>query len=107
MKYGIGYDHNFVIDGPAGELRLAATVHEPVSGRIMEVLTTEPGVQIYSGNFLSGKTQGKSGRPTVSFGTLFGDAAFPGQREPASFPSTILRPGETYRTATVYRFSAK
>ena len=87
LKHGIGYDHNYVIDGAAGELRLAVTVREPVSGRIMEVLTTEPGVQFYSGNHLNGKAR-REIRPGLraSLRARAGDAALSRQRESAEFP---------------------
>ena len=108
LKHGIGYDHNYVIDGAPGELRLAATVREPVSGRIMEVLTTEPGVQFYSGNHLNGKLIGKSGQPYVRrSGLALETQHYPDSVNQPNFPSTILRPGATYRTTTIYRFSAK
>ena len=108
LNHGIGYDHNFVVDGAPDELRSAAVVHEPATGRTMEVLTTEPGVQFYSGNHLNGRIQGKSGQP---YGHRSGFALetqhFPDSVNQLKFLSTILRPGETYRTTTVYRFSAR
>lgn len=108
LKYARGYDHNFVLDGPAGELRLAATVREPTTGRVMEVLTTEPGMQFYSGNFLDGTTTGKSGEKYVFRGALALETQhFPDSVNHPNFPNTILKPGETYRSTTVYRFSAK
>ncbi len=108
LKFGIGYDHNYVIDGSVGELRPAATVKDPASGRIMNVLTTEPGVQFYSGNFLNGSTIGKSGQPHVyRSGLALETQHYPDSVNQPNFPSTILRPGQTYRTKTVYRFSAK
>ena len=107
-----GYDHNFVLDradgGNATPLSLAATVHEPRSGRVLEVLTTEPGVQFYSGNFLDGSVPGKNGhRYPHRNGFCLETQHFPDSPNRPSFPSTILRPGETYRTTTVYRFSAR
>lgn len=108
LKFGIGYDHNYLIDGPAGELRPAATVRDPASGRIMNVLTTEPGMQFYSGNYLDGKTKGKSGQPhAYRSGLALETQHYPDSVNQPNFPSTILRPGQTYRTTTVYRFSAK
>ncbi|MEO6001882.1 MAG: aldose epimerase family protein [Opitutus sp.] len=108
IKFGLGYDHNFVVDGAPGELRPVATVHERTSGRTMDVLSTEPGVQFYSGNFLDGTAVGKSG---AVYGYRTGFALetqhFPDSVNQPKFPSTILRPGETYRSTTVYRFSAK
>lgn len=108
IKLGLGYDHNFVIDGADGTLRLAARVSEPTSGRIMEVLTTEPGIQFYSGNFLDGKSKGKSGKPNAyRTGLALETQHFPDSVNQPNFPTTILRPGQTYHTTTVYRFSAK
>lgn len=108
IKFGLGYDHNFALNGSSGELRQVATVREPASGRVMDVLTTEPGIQFYSGNFLDGKAAGKSGK---SYGYRTGLALetqhFPDSVNQPKFPSTILRPGETYRSTTIYRFSAK
>lgn len=108
MKFGLGYDHNFVFEGKAGELRPVATVRESTRGRVMELLTTEPGVQFYSGNFLDGTAVGKTGVPYVHrSGFALETQHFPDSVNQPNFPSTILRPGETYRTTTVYRFSAK
>ena len=108
LQHGIGYDHNFVLDGQKDELRLAATVRDPVSGRIMEVLTTEPGIQFYSGNHLNGKSLGKSGQPHAHrSGLALETQHFPDSVNQPDFPSTIVRPGQTYRTTTVYQFSAK
>lgn len=108
LKYGNGYDHNFVLDSAAGKLALAATVYEPTSGRVLEVLTTEPGLQFYSGNFLDGRLTGKAGKPYVHRGAFCLETQhFPDSVHRPAFPSTILRPGETYRSTTVYRFSAR
>jgi aldose 1-epimerase len=104
LKAGGGYDHDFVLRGKTGELRLAARVREPRSGRVLEVFTTEPGVQFYSGNFLDGTVVGKSGKPYVRRGALCLEAQhFPDSPNQPSFPSVVLRPGETYRQTTVYR----
>jgi len=106
LKFGGGYDHNYVLRGKAGELRPAARVVEPKSGRVLEMLTTEPGVQFYSGNFLDGSVTGKSGKPYVKRGAFCLEAQhFPDSPNQPSFPSVVLRPGETYRQTTVYRFS--
>jgi aldose 1-epimerase len=108
LRRGLGYDHNFVIDGAKGELRSAAVVHEPTTGRVMEVLTTEPGIQFYSGNFLDGKSNGKSGRPhAYRTGFALETQHFPDSVNQPDFPSIILRPGQTYRTTTIYRFSVE
>lgn len=109
LRFAGGYDHNFVIDRAAGDsLVLAARVYEPTSGRVMEVLTTEPGVQFYTGNFLDGTLTGKNG---VVYDTRTGFCLetqhFPDSPNQPSFPNTILRPGEEYRSTTVYRFRAE
>lgn len=108
LKFGGGYDHNWVLDNQSGQMSLAALVSEPTSGRTMEVWTEEPGVQFYSGNFLDGSLIGKSGRayPHRS-GFCLETQHYPDSPNQPSFPSTILRPGETYRTVTLYKFSAK
>ena len=104
-----GYDHNFVLnrDGRADdELRFAARVYEPRQGRIMEVWTTEPGVQFYVGNYLDGTLAGSSGRLyRQSDGLALETQHYPNSPNIAAFPSTVLRPGEEYRTATEYRFN--
>lgn len=108
MKYALGYDHNFVLDLSMNGLRLAATVREPSTGRVMDVLTTEPGMQFYSGNFLDGSITGKSGQPYLYRGAFALETQhFPDSVNQPEFPSVILRPGETYRTTTIYRFSAR
>ncbi len=105
---GKGYDHNFVLDGQAGALALAAKVTEPKSGRILEVLTTEPGVQFYTGNFLDGTIHGKAGKAyNLRYGFCLETQHFPDSPNQPSFPSTALRPGAEYRTTTVYHFSAE
>ena len=103
-----GYDHNFVLNGAAGELRLAARVSEPRSGRVLEVLTTEPGVQLYTGNFLDGSVVGKGGQsyPRRS-GFCLETQHFPDSPNQAAFPSTVLRPGATFTSTTVYRLSTE
>jgi len=108
LRYASGYDHNFVLDHPAGQLALAATVLEPQSGREMEVLTTEPGVQFYSGNFLDGTLVGKNGHAySHRSGFCLETQHFPDTPNQPNFPSTILRPGETYRSTTEYRFKTR
>lgn len=104
-----GYDHTYVL---AGAMRpdpvLAARVLEPVSGRVLEVFTTEPGVQLYTGNFLDGTLTGKAGRPyPMRSGFCLETQHFPDSVNQPAFPSTILRPGQTYRSTTVYRFSSQ
>jgi aldose 1-epimerase len=106
LKAAGGYDHNYVLRGKAGELRLAARVVEPGSGRVLEVFTTEPGLQFYSGNFLDGTVIGKSGKPYVKRGALCLEAQhFPDSPNQPGFPSVVLRPGQTYRQTTVYRLT--
>jgi aldose 1-epimerase len=105
MGIGGGYDHNFVLGSATRELALAARVHERASGRVMEVQTTEPGMQFYSGNFLDGSISGKSGRPyTRRTGFCLETQHFPDSPNHPEFPSTVLRPGQEYRSFTVYRF---
>jgi aldose 1-epimerase len=103
---GGGYDHNFVLNGQAGTLRRAARVVEPTSGRVLEVFTTEPGVQFYTGNFLDGSLKGKGGRayPRRS-GFCLETQHFPDSPNHPEFPSTVLRAGNTYRSTTEFRFS--
>lgn len=108
LKFGGGYDHNWVLNRPKGdgELSLAARVTEPASGRVLEVFTTEPGIQFYCGNFLDGRLTGKSGRPYVHRGGFCLETQhFPDSPNQPEFPSTILKPGETYESQTVFKFS--
>jgi aldose 1-epimerase len=102
-----GYDHNIVLRSSAG-LNLAARVTEPTTGRVMEMYTTEPGVQFYTGNFLDGKLKGKGGIAYSKHSGFCLEAQhFPDSVNHPKFPSVILKPGETYRQTTVYKFSAK
>jgi aldose 1-epimerase len=110
LEFGGGYDHNFVLDGWSddGVLRPAAVLLDPASGRRMEVLTTEPGIQFYSGNFLDGSDVGKEGAVyAYRTGLCLETQHYPDSPNHPAFPSTVLRPGETYRSTTVYRFSAE
>ncbi len=108
MVFGGGYDHNWVVNGKAGDLRLAARVTEPKSGRAMEVWTREPGIQFYCGNFLDGSNVGKGGKPyAYRTGFCLETQHYPDSPNQPGFPSTILRPGQSYDTETVYKFSAK
>lgn len=103
-----GYDQNFVVNGEMGELRLAARVHDPGSGRVLEIYTTEPGVQFYSGNFLDGTLVGKHGHAYKQHdGLALETQHYPDSPNHPQFPSTILRPGERFHSRTVYRFSAE
>jgi aldose 1-epimerase len=108
MKFGGGYDHNWVLDNQDGDLALAATAYEPTSGRFMEVWTEEPGVQFYCGNFLNGSNIGKSGKPyNFRNGFCLETQHYPDSPNQKSFPSIILKPGEEYKTTTIYRFSTR
>ena len=103
-----GYDHNYVLDGADGSLKKQVEVYEPTTGRVLEVLTTEPGVQFYTGNFLDGTNTGKGG--TVyqkNYGFCLEPQHYPDSPNQPDFPSAILRPGETYTHQTVYKFSAR
>lgn len=101
-----GYDHNFVVNGPAGKLRPVARVEEPTSGRVMEIFSDQPGVQFYSGNFLDGTLQGKGGkRYELNGGFCLETQHFPDSVHHPHFPSVILNPGETFKSTTVHRFS--
>jgi aldose 1-epimerase len=107
LVFGRGYDHNFVLNASQrGGLNKAATLLDPSSGRVLTVLTEEPGVQFYSGNFLDGTLYGTSGRQyRQTDGLCLETQHFPDAPNKPSFPSTVLRPGETYETTTVYAFS--
>jgi len=108
LKYGNGYDHNWVINKPMGKLTLMARVYEPTSGRVMEVLSTEPGLQFYSGNFLDGTITGKGGW-TYQFrnGFCMEPQHYPDSPNQPNFPSVVLKPGQVYHNTTLYRFSVK
>jgi aldose 1-epimerase len=108
LKFGKGYDHNWVINKNAGELGLMARVYEATSGRVLEVLSTEPALQFYSGNFLDGSLKGKGGW-VYQFrnGFCMEPQHYPDSPNKPKFPSTVLKPGETYRNTILYRFSTK
>lgn len=107
LKNGGGYDHNWVLNGTAGSLRRAARVVEPKTGRTLEVATTEPGMQFYTGNFLDGKLTGKGGR---SYGRRSGFCLetqhFPDTPNQPSFPTTLIKAGQEYSSRTVFTFGA-
>jgi aldose 1-epimerase len=108
LKFGRGYDHNFVLKSAAGKLALAARVVEPLSGRVLEVLTTEPGIQLYSGNFLDGSVHGKGGKVyNQRFGFSLETQHFPDSPNHPTFPSTELKAGQKFHSTTVYRFSTE
>lgn len=104
-----GYDHNWVLNKSGNELSKAATVYDPTSGRVMEVYTTEPGIQFYTGNFLNGTLKNtKGGAKYVKHASICLETQhFPDSPNKPNFPSTILKPGETYKSTTVYKFSSK
>ncbi|TIU69556.1 MAG: galactose-1-epimerase, partial [Mesorhizobium sp.] len=106
MAYGRGYDHNFVLNRSGGGLSLAARVYEPRSGRIMEISTTEPGVQFYSGNFLDSTLVGAAGQQyRQTDGFCLETQHFPDSPNKPSFPTTVLKPGETLKSTTIHKFS--
>jgi len=108
MKVAGGYDHNWVLNKKGLELKLAATLYHPGTGRYMEAYTTTPGIQFYSGNFLNGNLTGKGGQKYVQHaGMCLETQHFPDSPNQPSFPNTILKPGETYTQTTVYKFSTK
>jgi len=103
-----GYDHNYVLNSGGGALSLCARVSEPTSGRIMEIYTTEPGVQLYTGNFLDGSITGKSGKVYKKhYGFCLETQHFPDSPNKPDFPSVVLNPGDKYTTVTVYKFYTK
>ena len=103
-----GYDHNFVLNGKAGKMQLCATVYEPTSGRAMEIRTTQPGVQFYTGNFLDGTLTGKDGKVYKKhYAFCLETQHFPDSPNKPQFPSVVLKPGGKYDTTTVHKFSAK
>jgi aldose 1-epimerase len=108
LVLGKGYDHNFVINRKAEGLVLAARAYEPVSGRVMEISTDQPGVQFYTGNFLDGTVTGKQGHVYKQrYGLCFETQHFPDSPNHPEFPSAVLRPGQTFHSQTRLKFSAK
>ena len=108
MKFGTGYDHNWVLNRQGKDLELVASLYEPTTGRFMEVLTTEPGMQFYCGNFLDGTNKGKGGTAYQHrTGLCLETQHFPDSPNHPDFPTTELQPGEKYTQTTVYRFSTK
>lgn len=105
LAFAGGYDHNWVLDRGGNGLEIAARVIERRSGRVMEVLTTEPGLQFYTGNFLDGSLKGKGRTYTRRSAFCMETQHFPDSPNKPAFPSTVLKPGTTYRSTTVYRFS--
>jgi len=108
LQFGRGYDHNWVLNKDVAGLTKAAEVYEPKTGRVMEVWTTEPGLQFYTGNFLDGTIHGKGGKVYPFRGALCMETQhFPDSPNKPAFPTTELKPGATYRSTTVYKFSAR
>ncbi|NND33229.1 MAG: galactose mutarotase [Saprospiraceae bacterium] len=110
MKIGSGYDHNFVLNHQpgSGTIQLAAEVYEPTTGRVMKTFTSEPGVQFYTGNFMSGNVVGKGGKTYQRRGGFCLETQhFPDSPNKPEFPSTLLAPGQTYHSTTAYQFSAR
>lgn len=105
---GGGYDHNFVLNGKTGDMKLCARVRDPKSGRVMEIRTTEPGVQLYTANGLNGSITGTSGKPYPKYGAFCLETQhYPDSVNHPEFPTVVLRPGQTYKTTTVHKFTAK
>ncbi len=108
LLFGKGFDHNWVLNGYKGEVHPVATLYDPMSGRIMDVLTDQPGLQVYSGNFLDGSIIGKCGIPyNYRTALCLETQAFPDTPNKPNFPSVVLRPGEEFKRTTTYRFSTK
>ena len=108
LKIGGGYDHNWVLDRKGSDMETAAVLYESNSGRVLEVITEEPAIQFYGGNFLDGRLTGKSGRPyNHRSGLCLETQHYPDSPNRPQWPSTTLRPGEEYNTTTVYKFSTK
>lgn len=108
LRHGQGYDHNFVLNKPNGrEMTRAARVHEPVSGRVLELFTEEPGLQFYSGNFLDGSLAGKGRSYGHRSGFCLEPQHFPDSPNRPRFPNVILRPGQVYQTESRWRFSVE
>jgi aldose 1-epimerase len=109
IRLGGGYDHNFVLDKTrGGGAQLAAEVYEPITGRVLEVFTSKPGVQFYTGNFLDGGMVGKQGiKYTKRKAFCLETQHYPDSPNQPKFPTTLLKPGQTYRSTTIYKFSAR
>jgi aldose 1-epimerase len=106
LQRGGGYDHNWVVDGEPGSLRLAARAYEPLTGRTLEVHTTQPGIQFYAGNMMPPQIQGKDGQVYIRRGGFCLETQhYPDAPNHPEFPSTVLRPGDIYHTVTRFTFS--
>jgi aldose 1-epimerase len=108
IRFGLGYDHNWVVNGTPGELRLAALLRDPGSGRTLEVRTTQPGIQFYSGNLMPDTLLGKGGQVYHKrYGLCLETQHFPDSPNQPSFPSVVLEPGDSYHEVTVFAFGAE
>jgi aldose 1-epimerase len=108
LKFGKGYDHNWVVNKKPGKLALMAHVTEPATGRVMEVWSTEPGLQFYSGNFLDGTITGKGGWVYANRNAFCMEPQhFPDSPNKPAFPTVELKPGEVFKNTILYRFSAQ
>lgn len=108
LRYGAGYDHNWIIDKPEGELGLAAVYSEPASGRVLEVFTTQPGIQIYTANWHDGSEVGKGGIAYTKRSAICLEAQnFPDSPNHSHFPSTLVKPEDEYKQTCIYKFSTK
>jgi aldose 1-epimerase len=108
LTYGKGYDHNYVLNRSGDGLQLAASVYEPTTGRTLEIRTTEPGIQFYSGNFLDGSFTGKAGRAYPHrAGFCLETQHYPDSPNQPAFPTVVLRPGQDYKSETVFTFGAR
>ena len=108
LRFGHGYDHNFVLDGGVDALKPAAELYDPSSGRLLEISTTEPAIQFYSGNFLDGSIMGKSGARYEKYaGLCLETQHYPDSPNQPAFPSTALRPGQTFRSTTILKFGTR
>jgi aldose 1-epimerase len=108
LKFGKGYDHNWVLNKKDSEMSVAAELYEPTSGRVLTISTTEPAIQFYSGNFLDGTITGKDGKVYKHrFALCLETQHYPDSPNKSNFPSTILKPGQTYKTTTIHKFSTR
>jgi aldose 1-epimerase len=108
LKIAGGYDHNWVLNGKNGEMKVAAKLSDPKTGRVLTVSTTQPGVQFYSGNFLTGAFKGKTGAVySQHTGLCLETQHYPDSPNQPAFPTTLLKPGETLHTETVFAFSTQ
>jgi aldose 1-epimerase len=108
LKLGMGYDHNYVLNSGGGSLAKAGELYELKSGRLMEVWTTEPGIQLYTGNFLDGTVTGKGGKVYHRrYSVCLETQHFPDSPNQPTFPSTVLKPGQQYKSTTIYKFGVR